>query len=204
MTHELLVDADELADYMSNITLDADQRFAAEMVLAGVQAQLETWLGRPLVLTEREQSVYVDYAGRTTGLFSPILSIASVKDADDNDVSFTLSNGRVQFSKVDTVLTVTYTAGLDGKSKPDIRLAILRVAAREMQNRHDDTLSVSDLTTSHPGDEPLQVGWTEGELNMLRRYKRRVVVGGIEPGDYLEPDVLPSFTRNVGPYPTSY
>ena len=45
------------------------------------------------------------------------------------------------------VVTVNYTAGLDGENIKMFKLMILRAATREMQNMHDDVVGVKDLNT---------------------------------------------------------
>ena len=70
----------------------------------------------------------------------------------------------------DDLVTVTYTAGLDGAALPVFKLMILRAASREMQNMHDDVVSVKDLTTRNTG--PLITGFLDTELSSLRKYRR--------------------------------
>lgn len=74
----------------------------------------------------------------------------------------------------DTV-TVTYTAGLDGANIKIFKSLILRAGTREMQNMHDDTVGVKDLTTRNVA--PLQTGFTEEELRSIKRWRRHRVVG---------------------------
>ena len=71
----------------------------------------------------------------------------------------------------DDLMTVTYTAGLDGASIPVFKLMILRAATREMQNMHDDTVGIKDLTSRNVA--PMETGFSERELLALRRWRRR-------------------------------
>jgi hypothetical protein len=48
---------------------------------------------------------------------------------------------------------------------------ILRAATREMQNMHDDTVGMKDLTTRNVA--PLETGFLEKELNAIKAYRRR-------------------------------
>jgi hypothetical protein len=47
---------------------------------------------------------------------------------------------------------------------------ILRAASREMQNMHDDVVSVKDLNTRNTG--PLVTGFLDSELMAVRKYRR--------------------------------
>jgi hypothetical protein len=70
----------------------------------------------------------------------------------------------------DDLVTITYTAGLDGASIPVFKLMILRAATREMQNMHDDVVGVKDLNPR--GVAPIETGFLDAELSTLRKYKR--------------------------------
>lgn len=69
------------------------------------------------------------------------------------------------------VITVEYSGGLDGAEHKVLKLMILRAATREMQNMHDDTVGVKDLTTR--GVAVMETGFLEKELAALSPYKRR-------------------------------
>lgn len=69
------------------------------------------------------------------------------------------------------LVTVTYTGGLDGPQIKIFRSLILRAATREMQNMHDDVVGIKDLETRNVA--PLETGFTEQELNSIRRWRRR-------------------------------
>jgi len=69
------------------------------------------------------------------------------------------------------VLTVEYSGGLDGSQLKVLKLMILRAATREMQNMHDDTVGVKDLTTR--GVSTLETGFLEKELLALKSFRRR-------------------------------
>lgn len=198
----MIVTAQELSDYMSGFTLNPvyGQDDAAAMVLQGIQMDLERYLNRslePRTITER---VPVD---RERGVIlttkTPIVSIpANSPYYFYGDRLFVAGN----YSTMDVSLfvlgqhiseqewiTVTYTHGYDARSFlaggpgdpefADVRLAVLRVASREMTNRHDDTLSVKGLDTSNEG-EPTGPqngvqGWTYDELRMHDRLRKRVI-----------------------------
>jgi hypothetical protein len=69
------------------------------------------------------------------------------------------------------VIEVTYTGGLDGEEIKMFKLFILRAATREMQNMHDDTVGIKDLTSRNVA--PMETGFSERELLALRRWRRR-------------------------------
>jgi hypothetical protein len=69
------------------------------------------------------------------------------------------------------LVTITYTGGLDGPQIKIFRSLILRAATREMQNMHDDVVGIKDLETRNVA--PLETGFTEQELNSIRRWRRR-------------------------------
>jgi hypothetical protein len=48
---------------------------------------------------------------------------------------------------------------------------ILRAAAREVQNMHDDVVGLKDLNTRNVA--PLETGFLEKELAAMKSYKRR-------------------------------
>lgn len=70
-------------------------------------------------------------------------------------------------------VTITYSAGLDGPEIKHFKIMILRAATREMQNMHDDVVGIKDLESRNVA--PLETGFTELELNSVRRYRRRRV-----------------------------
>ena len=74
------------------------------------------------------------------------------------------------YASSDDLVTVTYTAGLDGESIPVFKLMILRAATREVQNMHDDVVGIKDLNTRNVA--PLMTGFLDTELAALRRYRR--------------------------------
>lgn len=74
----------------------------------------------------------------------------------------------------DTV-TVAYTGGLDGSAINVFRLLILRAAAREMQNMHDDVVGLKDLESRNVA--PLQTGFTELELKSVKRWRHHKIAG---------------------------
>ena len=69
------------------------------------------------------------------------------------------------------VITVVYTAGIDGANVPTMKLMILRAATREMQNMHDDVVGVKDLNPRNVA--VAETGFLEKELSILKSFRRR-------------------------------
>ncbi len=168
----MIVEVTELTDYMSSIGLTADQTEAAEQVLTGLERALERHLQRPLERKERTEVVFPDEFGRLWPKATPIISVSSPPGLHPNGAnglsgSFPTTGGGV---------VITYVGGLIGPEEEDVRVAILRAAAREMTPRHDDTLSVRELTTQVPAQsDRRQPGWTDDELKQFDRLRRRTV-----------------------------
>lgn len=72
-------------------------------------------------------------------------------------------------------ISVSYTGGLDGDQISVFRLLILRAASREVQNMHDDTVGLKDLTTRNVA--PLQTGFTVDELKSVKRWRHHKIGG---------------------------
>ena len=113
---------------------------------------------------------------------SPIVSVTSVKVTapTPGSVQETLEDGRdyvVRRYGIDVYRTfanddiqVIYTAGLAGDGIKHFKLMILRAAAREMQNMHDDVVGIKDLETRNVA--PLTTGFTPEALASVRRWRR--------------------------------
>jgi hypothetical protein len=111
---------------------------------------------------------------------SPVAEILSVKVKPVQGVETTLVAERdyvarrwgmdIYWLMGDDLVTVNYTAGLDGEAIPVFKLLILRAATREMQNMHDDTVGVKDLNTRNVA--PLETGFSEREIMSVKKYRR--------------------------------
>lgn len=170
-----IVSAGELKDYMSGIGLDADQLAAAQDVLDGLQRQLERYCQRPLERTERTEVLYPDELGRIWPSATPIQSVTVPLDV--SVVGNYVAGLPSAFGFLASPVTVTYVGGIVGADEDDVRLAILRAAAREMTVRHDDVLDVSDLSARQvqPVDRK-PPGLQPDELAQFDRLRRRTVV----------------------------
>ena len=210
-----LVTKADVTKYM-DITLTPLQEDTADTIIAGLQSELETYLGRPVEVNTYTDEVHVmgsDHVGVPMGSFfyssdasdgssgawptiptftdppetvylrnSPVVTVTSVKRrgasaSATEDTLAEYTNYIVRRYGIDVYgslpndkITVTYTAGLVGGSIPVLKLMILRAAAREMQNMHDDVVGIKDLD---PRETTLaEIGFLEKELLAIKRYRR--------------------------------
>lgn len=214
----MLVTVNDLTTYM-DVKFTLRQQDAAEMVLAGLQGELEGYLRRPVEVEEftEEYRLPSNQHGVPMGSFlsinnnyysdsfsttnpvdnmiyaepphmiylrnSPVTSVTSVtvqpvhgslRTLNVNDDYVVHRYGIEYFYGFENdLVTVTYTAGLDGSSIPLFKIMILRAASREMQNMHDDVVGVKDLNPRNIG--PLVTGFLDTELMSIRKYKRNRV-----------------------------
>lgn len=76
-----------------------------------------------------------------------------------------------------TYYAVEYIGGYNGYVDDALKLAIMRVTAREVTRSSDDTLSLREGNAEQAADpDPRQTGWTDSELRAFDRLRRRVVV----------------------------
>ena len=211
----MLVTVNDLTTYM-DVKFSLRQQDAAEMVLAGLQGELEAYLRRPVeveTFTEEyrlpstqhgvpmgtflsiDNSYYNDsftttnpvdnmiYAEPPHMIYlrnSPVTNVATVtvQPVHGNLRTLTVNDDYVVhrygieyfYGYENDLVTVTYTAGIDGSSIPAFKILIIRAASREMQNMHDDVVGVKDLNTRNTG--PLITGFLDTELATVRKYKR--------------------------------
>jgi hypothetical protein len=210
----MLVSVQDLVIYM-DISLSMRQQDAAEMVLEGLQSELEAYLRRPVEPTIFTEEYIIDsgHIGVPMGTFlsanrpvsdsfsttspventvyteppqtiymrnSPVVSVdeVTVKPqfgtvrvlTPESDYVVTRYGIEYFFGFANDIVTVTYTAGLDGENIKMFKLMILRAATREMQNMHDDVVGVKDLNTRNVA--PLETGFSDRELASVRRYRR--------------------------------
>lgn len=174
----LIVTPDELKDYMSGIGLDADQTKSALDVLAGLQRELERHCQRWFKQVERTEVLTPDDRGMLWPRATPVISVSVPLGLTPNGNTFGGTYpAEYGWGGGYLPVTVTYVGGIDGEDEHDIRVAILRAGAREMANRHDDTLSTEDLTSRKPkAADDRELGFTDKELVKFDRLRRRTVV----------------------------
>ena len=134
----------------------------------------ETTLTSPGIIYSPTYTLYLDN--------SPVVSVASVTitpasasatataQVAERDY-ITRKYGLDLFNAyANDLVSVTYTAGLDGANIRVFKTLMLRAATREVQNMHDDTVGLKDLTTRNVA--PLETGFSERELQSIKRYRR--------------------------------
>lgn len=100
-----------------------------------------------------------------------IYSVGGTAKATGNDYTVQRYGLELYRGFPNDVVTVTYTGGLEGGQVKMLKLMILRAATREMQNMHDDTVGMKDLTTRNVA--PMETGFLEKELEAIKAYRRR-------------------------------
>jgi hypothetical protein len=204
----MLVTTADLADYM-DIKFSPRQTRAAQMVLEGLQSELEGFLRRPvepalfvedyvipsenigLPLSSFFYNQEFDTTQEFSGIYqppiivylrnSPVVSVTSLYITSPSTGASVVAEEGLDFivrrfgldlfrGFPNDRVTVEYTAGLDGEEIKIFKLLILRAATREVQNMHDDTVGVKDLTTRNVA--PLVTGFTEDEKRSVRRWRR--------------------------------
>lgn len=209
----MLVTSDDLATYMDIGRFTNRQETNAELILAGVQSEIETFLRRPAEPTEFVEvyripedylrisaSAYFYDTNRDVSLDpleyviqppytlhlnnSPVVEVEQVRVKGLYEESFAVLQHGTEWSaskwgvdlfsviSLDEV-EVTYTAGLDGDAIPYLKLLVLRVASREMQNLTDDVVGLKQLDTREVAVR--EIGLTDADKATLKRWRRRQI-----------------------------
>lgn len=173
-----VAEVDDLVGYMSGIKIPAGSREIVQLVLDGAQADLETFLGYELIQSGLPAETAYVTDPRTLMLMTsrwPVASVQSIADSQGNVPSWDFDNtGNIivrDCSYDCNGYTITYTPGLPPAQLNLAKLLVLRVASREVTNKHDDTRSVRDVNGRLP--KPLPEGWQTGEKKQFSRWRRR-------------------------------
>lgn len=206
-----LVTISDIKKYM-DISFSNTQEDAAQMIIDGLEADLEHYIGRPVSAASFSEShvAPANYSGSSAYSFfydynidrtqtavtdvtkppyilytrrSPVVSVESLTIQGQTESSATAQTvgehyvvrryGVDMFNVQDNdKIVITYTAGLDATNDNTsaLKLIVLRAASREVQNLHDDVVGMKDLTTRNVA--PVQTGFTEEELNSVKRWRR--------------------------------
>lgn len=197
-----LVKVDELVNYMSEIRLSAAQYAAAEYILAGVEAEIESYLGRPIMAGRQVgETAYASANGFLRLAASPVTFVESISvfNTPLDPSSWQPVPGGIYLAipylsapglfleireagnssgsteQIGVPFVITYTGGLPPSTASQIRLEVLRIAAREMQNHHDDTFSIAGGERADPAPI-LPVGIDDQARERLSRLRRRVAI----------------------------
>lgn len=165
------VTVDELRDWMNSIGLDADQYKGTQDTLDGLQRELERYCQRRFKVRAYVETIHPDEHGRLWPKNTPVLDVIEPAGLTGHGNQI-LGGGAFYGAPV----VVKYVAGLAPEDAADVRLAIMRVAARDVTDRHDDVLSVRDTDTRRERRaDPRVQGWTREELAAFDRLRRRTV-----------------------------
>lgn len=196
-----LVTVEELVEYMSQINLTDNQKIAAQQVLDGVQQQLESYLNRPLSPVRVREAGMSDWSGVVRASVTPIHSVISVEamhgtaveqeptitpvppeDAEriydaisTTKIESTVVPGGIYVGGTGAWYVIEYVGGYKGYVDDGIKLDIMRVAAREMTENHDDVLSIKTDFAAEPNAPVIVKGWQDDELRKWDRQRRRVI-----------------------------
>jgi hypothetical protein len=197
-----LVSVDEAISYMNDVSFNASQESVVEMVLSGVQQQLELYLGRPVENVQMREMVAADQSGQVFLSVTPVQQILSVglfdgtpfdpteidrPDMEDvadieRSVDRLPSNTMIVPGGIQGLLpyhrySIEYIGGYQGYTNDAMKIAIIEVAARKLTTHHDDSLSLKDDIANQPaGASMVERNWLPNELDMFHRLKRRVIV----------------------------
>lgn len=165
----ILASVDDLREYMSGINLRSDQTAAGTYVLDGVEATIIRYLRRPIqVVTVTDEVCFADDQGIVYPLITPVVSLLSVFDSQP--LLRDPKSRNCLLGAPYGMYRISYKGGLPGVSLPDLRLIELRVAAREMQNKHDDAYTSKNLERTDEDPKPISLQADDkASLNGLRR-----------------------------------
>lgn len=200
-----LVSADELISYMSGISLTVPQKAEAESTLRGVQSELEMNLNRPVQPIHIREVVQGDCSGNVYLSVTPVHRVIKVDSyssawntesvtqlatipMDDIAENRTLDDGigfGTNYRRIpggiwggyaNAWVMVEYIGGYIGYWDQALKQAIKRVAAREIEGNHDDSVNLRpEAGGQTAASDPRDRGWTDKELLGLSRLKRRVI-----------------------------
>lgn len=97
-------------------------------------------------------------------------------DAAGSFVQYPIRGNGVLYGMPQSQVVIEYIGGYNGPLLPAMKNGIIRVAAREFQRMHDNTMSLRGTDAREPVDDvPTQKGFTDQELDRFYRAKRRVI-----------------------------
>lgn len=210
-----LVDSTALSAYMGGATwTEIQESHITDVVLPGVQQELELYLNRPVEPMHVREARPIDDCGRVFLTVTPVWEVigidlngtvetptqyqpAALSDvpaiARKYDPAITKMSGTPFWAAQPGFITVTayissllagvpnqavveYIGGYLGYTDDALKLAILRVAAREVERLYDTSIGLRDGAGQPAGESDRRgKGWTPQELAMFDRLRRRVV-----------------------------
>lgn len=195
-----LVTVTDLREYMSGISLSANQMRTAQAVLDGTQQALEIYLNRPVQPVQVREKRRATDTGFLALSATPVYSVISLRvlgaeesaTLPDKDVTALspeeadrvwdamsednmIAPGGIDVGRSGWYV-VEYVGGYNGYFDDALKLAILEVASRTMTVEHDDTLTIkADMAREPASSPPIVKGWKAEELQLFDRLRRRTV-----------------------------
>ena len=182
----------EFNNYLSGMNVTDIQSQSMAAILDGVQSELERYLNRPVQQQRIMEEVDVDFNGNAYLGVTPIAEVYGIYRSGANgepDMQQALlpSTAGGFFRKnanylrigmyAGATVYVDYKGGINADKNPGIKLAIMRVAAREFMHNHGDAMTLEN-TEARPASDPTPQpkGWTDQELIQFDRLRRRTVM----------------------------
>lgn len=189
-----VVTVPELKNYLSGLNITDIQEQSLEAIIGGVQSELERHLNRPVQRQRVMEEADADHAGNVYLGVTPIVEVYGIypvgmdggpdlvhpigNSANPMGSIFRRNSNYLKLGGVvGGAVYVDYLGGINGDQNPGLKLAIMRVAAREYMHNHGDSMSLSN-TESRPESDPTPTpkGWTADELRQFDRLRRRTVL----------------------------
>lgn len=160
--------------------LTEQEQDAATLFIDLLVGELETYCNRPLLPRAIVgEQVTISTIGRVFPHHTPVVSIQQVRDATTLETlastGYQLAGSYIQFVGWGGEYLLDYTAGLVSPQNKALKHIVLSRLTRVMAKIHDDALGVSTLTQEGYTAAYLEEGWTEQELKIADRRRRRVV-----------------------------
>lgn len=179
----------DLEIYMGK-TFSNAQEDAAQSILASLEAELAYYLNRPLgaqVYTEEEHKL-VPGQRQIFVRHAPVQSVTSFyvgmpgeeveQNIDDFDI-FPWGIDNIRIAGTGNQALVTYTAGMTGTDTIALERVLYSASTREMGKYLIDAQGLARLKvegTDYVLTNAGEGGFTQTELNSVKRFKRRVIV----------------------------
>jgi hypothetical protein len=208
--HSGIVTVEEMRHYLNNMNNPSpavSENMA--LVLAGTQQQLEIYLNRPVEPVQVRELVRSDGVGKIYLSVTPVHAIQSISFATGTDQpiqnpyippifertdtfrsvdyipsleGYTYSAGGITADYVDTPYIIDYVAGYYGYTDQAMKLAIMRVASRDIVPQHSDVVNMQTGAIGEVNRKDTRLpGWTDDELKQFRRHRRIVMRNGVNP-----------------------
>jgi len=180
---------DDLEIFMGK-TFTAAQQDAAMSILASLEAELEYFLNRPLGarLYSEEEHKLVPGQRQIFLRHAPVQSVTSFyvgmpgEEEEQNIADFDIfpwGIDNIRIAGTGNQALVTYTAGMTSSETVALERVLYTAATREMSKFLIDAQGLARLNvegTDYIFPDGGEGGFTERELNSVKRFKRRVIV----------------------------